>query len=336
MKKMFKILIYIISFITMFMLIICAFHHISNIFEKNKIEIPGDKIEIYKDEYIHSVKIGKGKYTLVFLPGMGTASPYYDYYKLANKVAENNQVIIVEPLGYGYSSNTSKKRNLKNYEYEITKILEYYNISENIILLNHSYSGIMSLYYANKHEEIEGIICLDCTTAYQIEIHVEDGKFNEEVPLTSNIYSVLSPLGLSRFGYSTFWSNLVKRDLLIDIPSEYHKQYKHLLYNKTMNKTIISEINDIPYNQLELLNEQYRKDLPVLTILSKDTIKSMNQNKKEGYFKKDWEEMHNSLISNNEIQVIYTLDGDHYIHHNNVEKIKGYINNMITELDKNN
>lgn len=31
--------------------------------------------------------------------------------------------------------------------------------------------------------------------------------------------------------------------------------------------------------------------------------------------------MHISVISNGDIQKIYILDGDHYIHHNNVKEI---------------
>lgn len=319
-KKIFKILCYILGSIAILLLLTTLWHNIANLIYKNKYEAPGDKIEVYKNEFIHSVKLGEGENTIVLLPGMGTASPYYDFYNLAQELSKTYQVIVMEPLGYGFSDNTDKKRGLKEYEFELSKVLDYYNVNQNIILLGHSYSGISNLYYANRHQEVKGVVCLDCTSAYQIETHTKDGKFIEEVPLTSDIYSLVSPLGLTRLFYSTIMANQLDKEIYIDVPKEYINAYKHLSFNKTFNKTIIHEINDIYYNQLEILNEKYREDLQVVFILSSDTVKEMKQYKAEGAFYKDWEEMHNNVISNNENQKIYILEGDHYIHHNNVEE----------------
>ena len=331
-KTILRILGYILFVLLLLVIIIAIWHHINNNITKKNISVPGDRIEIYDKEYIHAVKMGTGDYTIVILPGMGTASPYYDFYKLATELSKNNQVIVMEPFGYGYSDNTDKDRSLKNYDYELSKVLEYYSINNNIILLGHSYSGISNFNYAKHHEEVKGIICLDCTNAHQIETHVKDGKFKEKVPKQPEIYSIVSPLGISRFVYSTFLAKDVEKTLLVDIPSEYHEAYKYFLYNKTLNKTIINEVNSIYYNQLEILEDKYREDLYVATILSDETIKEMKEYKKEGDFNQDWEEMHILLITNPKIQKMYTLKGDHYIHHNNVKEINEIINNMIDEM----
>ncbi len=336
MKRIFRffgsIIAVIIFLIIVFLIITCAWHQISSIVFKQSLPTPGDKIEIYEKEYIHAAKMGDGKYTIVFLPGMGTASPYYDYYKLAEQVSKDNQVIIVEPLGYGFSSNTDKIRSLDFYEKELEDVLNHYNVKENIILLGHSYSGISNLNYANKHSEVKGLVCLDCTTAYQIETHVDNGEFKEEVPETSLIYQLASPLGLSRFYFNFIASKDVDNNLLSDVREEDKEAYKYFLYNKTLNKTIINEINQIPYNQLELLHEKYNDKLNVLTILSDQTIDEMEQYKNEGDFNQDWQEMHELLISNPNIQKIHVLNGDHYIHHGNVEEITELINNMISSI----
>ena len=332
-KKILKFFGIIVGILIVLVLFICIWHNIINVFENKNVSIPGDRIEIYDNEFIRSKKFGSGEYTIVFLPGMGTASPYYDYYKLALEVSKNHQVIIKEPFGYGFSDDTSRKRNLNNYEYELSRVLEYYNIKEKIILLGHSYSGISNLNYANKHNEVKGIVCLDCTTSYQIETHVKDGKFIEEVPSISKFYSLLSPSGLVRFVYSTFMAKTIKEDLFVEVPDEYIKEYKHLLYNKTMNKTVVNEYNDIYYNQLELFEDKYRDDLYVLTFLSDETIDEMKQYKIDGDFYHDWEEMHQALISNNDIQIIYVLHGNHYIHHGNVEEINNRINEMISNMN---
>lgn len=330
-KKIGKYIGYAFLSILIVLLLICLWHSISNVIEKKKITIPGDKIEIYDEEFIHSVKMGEGKYTIVLLPGMGTASPYYDYYKLANELSKNNQVIIYEPLGYGFSDDTSKERTLDNYEYELSKVLDYYSVKDNIILLGHSYSGISNMNYANKHNEVKGIVCLDCTTAYQIETHVKDGKFIEKVPTTSKIYTLGSPLGLVRFVFTI--DSSIDKELYEDVPEEYIKNYKHLLYNKTLNRTIINEVDSIYYNQLELFENKYDERLYVVSFLSDETIKEMKEYKKDGDFYHDWEEMHNLLISNKDKQKIYVLKGNHYIHHGNVDEINNKINEMINGLE---
>ena len=329
--KFLKFIFNTIQLIIFLFIVIFAWHKIENYFTEKTLYMPGEKIKIYDNEYIHSVKMGSGDYTIVFLPGLGTASPYYDFYKLATEVSKNNQVIIMEPFGYGFSDNTLKKRSLDNYEYELSKVLEHYNVDNNIILLGHSYSGLSNLNYSIKHDEVKGLVCLDCTTAYQIETHVKDGKFTEEVPKTSKYYYLLSPSGLTRF-IGTFIESKTIDELLIDVPVEFQKNYRYFFYNKTMNKTIINETNDIMYNQLDLFEKKYRDDLHVLTILSDETIESMKKDKEDGYFNHDWEEMHNLLISNPEIQKIYVLSGNHYIHHGSAEEISYKINNMIDEV----
>ncbi len=332
-KKVFKTIGVILIIILIFLVFSFIYHKICNKIESKKIECPTDKIEVYNNEYISAIKMGEGKYTVVFLPGMGTSSPYYDYYNLASLVKKYASVLIVEPLGYGFSDDTDKERNLNNYEYELNKVLDYYNIKENIILLGHSYSGIQNLNYANKHSEVKALICLDCTTAYQIESHVKNNEFTSTPPVYSKSLTLFSKLGITRLFYSTVMKSSVQKDLLKDVKEEYWDSYKHLLYNKTMNKTIVNELNSIPYNQLELLYQKYNENLYTLTFLSDESTKEMKEYKEEGDFLKDWEEMHNALISNSNIQHIYTLKGSHYIHHNNTEEISNKIYQMINELN---
>ncbi len=331
--KVLKVIKVLLIIIISFFLLIFIWHHTCNLFEKKNIKVPGDLIKVYDKEYIHTKKLGKGKYTFVLLPGMGQASPYYDYYNLANELAKNNQVLILEPLGYGFSSNTSKKRNLKNYDYEISKVLNHYKIIENIILVAHSYSGPITLYYANKYQEkVKGLICLDCTSSYQIETHQKDGKFVSKVPKQDNKLTWLANLGILRLTY-TFMSKEVNKELLTDIPNKYKSNYKYLLYNKSLNKTIINETDYFPYIELKMLNKKYNKNLYVRTFLSTETISIMKDYKEEGDFNYDWEEMHELLISNPDIQKIEILKGNHYIHHNNVNKIVKEINKMLEDIE---
>lgn len=77
-KKVFKTIGVILIIILIFLVFSFIYHKIYNKIESKKIECPTDKIEVYNNEYISAIKMGEGKYTVVFLPGMGTSSPYYD------------------------------------------------------------------------------------------------------------------------------------------------------------------------------------------------------------------------------------------------------------------
>ena len=91
---MFSYIKYLLASLLIILLLICLWHNLSNKFEEKNIVIPGDKIKIYNNEYIHSKKIGSGKYTIVLLPGMGTASPYYDFYKPPKSYLSQNIKIL--------------------------------------------------------------------------------------------------------------------------------------------------------------------------------------------------------------------------------------------------
>ena len=56
----------------------------------------------------------------------------------------------------------------------------------------------------------------------------------------------------------------------------------------------------------------------------------MKEYKQNGDFNQDWEEMHQLLISNNDIKKIYIF---HYIYHGNEEIINNKISEMISEIN---
>ncbi len=330
-KVILKGLLWVIGLILVFFLLMFIYHKISNkIYEDKYYKVPGDLIEVYDNEFMHAKLIGSGEYTIVMLSGMGTPSPYYDFYNLIESLSKNNKVLIIEQLGYGYSSETEKNRTLENYTNEIDKVLNHFNITDNIVMLSHSYMGPITLNYSNNHDSVKGYVCLDCSSAYQVEKNVLD---NEEFPKYPKYYSLMSPSGLTRLIGLIGGEELLNELYLSDIREEHKKDYEYFIYNRTLNKTIIKEMEDFPKIEKEMLNKKYKDNLYVITYLASDTIASMDEYYKEGDFLYSWNEMHEKLISNDEIQKIYVLNGDHYIHHGNTEVITNGINNMINTIE---
>lgn len=102
--------------------------------------------------YIQKVK---GKIRLVLLSGLGTTAPALDFEPLVNELSKNNNVVVVEPFGYGWSDVTSKRCTVENIVSEMREALQKSDIKGPYILIPHSVSGVYSIYYANKYP-IEG------------------------------------------------------------------------------------------------------------------------------------------------------------------------------------
>ena len=115
-------------------------------------ELDGSLVE-YSD-------IGKGKYTFVFESGIGMGASYWDpFLPLASEL--NSRVIIYSRAGNG---STEKAENLTlemSFE-RLDKLLQYLNVTKNIILVGHSFGGLHARQYAYKSpQKVAGIVLLD-------------------------------------------------------------------------------------------------------------------------------------------------------------------------------
>ena len=324
-KKILMTFMFIVLILVSFFSAIFLIHLANNKMYESKYKVPGDLIEVYDKEFIHAYSMGSGENTILLLSGMGVPSPYYDYYNLATSLSKKNRVIIMEYYGYGYSSDTMKDRTIDNYKKEINAVLDYYEVKDNIILAAHSFSGPIVMNYANENDSVKGLVCLDCSSAYQAEVYVEK---NTEFPDYPDSYALISKSGLVRFlGFIA--PGVINGFYLEDVPKDMINDYKYFIYNRLYNKTVIHEMEAFPRIETEMLNVKYRDDLKVVTILASETIDSMKEYVKDGTFKYDFKTMHEKAISNSEIQKIYEIEANHFVYHNNVKEITNWINNMI-------
>ena len=66
---------------------------------------------------------GDGEQTLIILPAFGVSSPVIQYKALADSLSVGHNVVIAEPLGYGYSLSTKDERTSKNIVKELREAL---------------------------------------------------------------------------------------------------------------------------------------------------------------------------------------------------------------------
>lgn len=297
-----KVLLWILGIIVGLVIISAVTHNILKSIEKNKYKI-GQTINVDGKD-MQAYVTGSGEKTIVLLSGLGTASPITDFMPLAERLSADYKVVILEYYGYGFSDTTKEERTNENIVNEIRSALKELEISGPYILMPHSISGVYAMYYAiNYPNEVEAIIGIDESIPNQT-------KINKNI----NISPYLMLLNISG----------IVRDVTYLLPSADDGMNKNNYYSaeqvklKKMatawnkaNVSVINEFNMVNANTKELYDVKYPNDLPVLSFLSKDSVDANNE----------WLPLHEEVISNAAIQKMEILNGEHYLHWTNANKI---------------
>lgn len=134
MKKIMNCLRNILLIIVTVLIICISIHQILTFVEKKRNTTIGQYVTVNKHQM--SLKIlGNGDHTIVLLPGLGTTAPILDFMPLAEDLAKENRVVIVEPFGYGWSDITSDERTLENEVDEIRTALHSAELNGPFIIL---------------------------------------------------------------------------------------------------------------------------------------------------------------------------------------------------------
>lgn len=318
-----KILGFILKFIKWLaigivsVLILCvASHYALTAYEKNSnppigkmIDVDGGKMHVYTR--------GNSPNTIVLMPGLATPSPIYDYMPLVKALENDYTVCVVEPLGYGWSSQTNTPRTNEAIVEQTRSALKQANLKPPYILVPHSVSGLYALHYANTYpEEIKAVVGLDITYPASIEFMPKP----DSQPI--NLFGLANAAGILRIAV---W--LDPTLLEYEYP-EYTARDKQVLamFNAWNygNKTVENETSEIFANCTKLLNKKFPETIPVRMILSSENIES-GKNESPAF---DWVLEHEKLIEGNKNAQTITVDGSHYIYYGNTAKVVGIINEV--------
>ncbi len=195
-----KILKYILIAIPLLVIAGIAFVVLSSYFEhrelveqeKEKYPAPGTLVDVNDDgNHLHVHSLGEGDQTLVFMAGLGTSSPVYDFKALYDLLTDDYRIAVVERAGYGWSDITASPRDIDTVLEETRSALQLAGESPPYVLFPHSMAGLEAIYWANLYpEEIITIIGLDpLVPQYQEQA---------EEPELPRIVSLLANSGLMR------------------------------------------------------------------------------------------------------------------------------------------
>jgi len=293
-----------------------------------ELDAPGDMIEIRPGESIHAVSLGEGKYTVVMFSGLGTPCPYADFHELAEKLSAFCRVIIPELPGYGFSSLTDAPRTFENYDREITTVLDYYGVKENVILMPHSYSGLFTFDYAKRHRDVVcGLLNEDASVWPQLKLWAQPRSIPESVK------SKLQDIGARYYG--TIFMNKLIDKFFPDKGDPYTHMVHEMAYVRIGNKTVGAESDALKVMSEMLWGQKYDEDLPVLNMIasSEESAKVDERFLKEAGM--TWPQMHEVLVSNEAIQKMVKINGaEHYIHHGHTDDIVKLAGWFIEDLER--
>ena len=132
--------------------------------------------------------------TLVLMPGLNVQNLALLFEPLAEKI--DARIILINRPGYAFSEETGRDASLEYIVEYHRKVLAALGITEPVVLMPHSISGIYAMYWAEKYpDEVDGIIALDVGSP---ELYLDEDYQNSSW-LQDHFLNLATKLGLHRF-----------------------------------------------------------------------------------------------------------------------------------------
>lgn len=296
-------------------------------FEKKKIEnVYGRAISVAGKKMVVEISGEEnGGIPIVLLPGWGCSSPVLEFKPLYDNLSKEHRVITIEPLGYGLSDGTSAERSIENIVDELHECMQVMG-EKQYYLMGHSISGIYSLYWSNKYpNEVVGIIGIDPSVPGMTE--KENNPFPISITSVNKIdaylQKVVNDFGIARLKSINNPEKVVYADHTYSYSDEEMELFRKLSIDCSYNNTVMNELNCMEKNLKIVDKMKFSKDLPVLEFVSKENCDMMPQ----------WEKLHKDVIEKEGIGKILVLDGSHYLHFEQLDKIVNEVNTWMKNID---
>jgi pimeloyl-ACP methyl ester carboxylesterase len=234
--------------------------------------------------------------TMVLLSGLGTAAPALDFAPLIRQLGAYN-VIVVEGFGYGYSDLSARPRTVQNITAELHDVLSKLGVQTPYILVGHSIAGFYTLSYAHRYpQDVSAVVGIDPTVPA-----AKAGSGGMGLPFHA-VGTVLRTTGLVRAAF-TVSPGLAEPEGSAYTADERARIRAMAIWNFG-NAAVADETNRTGSNAKALQGVTYPDGLPVLDILSTDSVATLPH----------WVESHENQLRNVRHHEVVVLDGGHYLH----------------------
>ena len=201
----------------------------------------------------------------------------------------------------------------------------------------HSLSNIYAMKMVYKYpESVKGVISLDGLYPAQYNENYYYDEYLDELH-NVELTSILELSGFARI------LSYVQPDLFYinKMASEgvWGQDEVAVLRNRIatsyLTSTMIDEMQRVRDNSLEIVEYKHPEGLPVLQILSSETVEKYSKNKEKDLIKKDLKELAVDVVTNSELQTTVVLKGTHDLQYNSYNEVgklvKEFIDSGITD-----
>jgi pimeloyl-ACP methyl ester carboxylesterase len=252
--------------------------------------------------------------TMVLLGGLGTAAPALDFAPLIRRLGAYD-VIVVEGFGYGYSDLSARPRTVQNITAELHDVLAKLGAAKPYILVGHSIAGFYTLDYAHRYpQEVSAVIGIDPTVPAP-----ESGAAGAHGLPLHFVGAALNTVGVVRAAV-TLAPSLAEPTGSAYTAGE-RAQIRAMTIWSYGNAAVADETNRTGSNAKALQGVTYPDSLPVLDLLSSDSVATLPH----------WVESHENQLRNVRHHEVVVLDGGHYLHWTQSEAMAERITAFLAE-----
>lgn len=275
---------------------------------------------------------GSGEKTILIMPGFGVGNPEVYYKPIVSMLDDKYRVVVVDYLGYGFSSENKKDRKSENIINEVRQALINAEIFGPYILMPHSMSNIYATYYANTHpNEVKGIIGIDGIAPNLLKEQAYVDEITETVLNTRLCYAaekfavirILKAFDPGKLDIDKYDDKMY----FTDEDRDFIDQYFCVNYLTT---TMLIEAGEIQNNIKALEGTVYNEQLPVLQMIATETESESQKLKEDGSVEKTKKELMIESFGNNQIHMIIDVNGGHMLNFDNPTAVAA---NAISFID---
>jgi len=262
------------------------------------IKVNGNNIECLIRET--SETENERKNTIIILPGMMNTIYEWDY--IGEKISENNYVISIHREGLGNSGLINKNVSTQNSAQDLKTLLNEFGVKENIILVGHSYGGLIIQHflklYGNEFN-IKGSVLVDPASINRYrfnEIHIPTFNAENDDNDLKKTWERFSGLKIDELEQEV---NYKLEEWASEFTEEEQSEIKGFYSKPKFYKVLLSEINtwDERLFAIEDMKEEF--DIP-LKVFIRDKEHCINKHIKLGIPQEEaqvFEELWHELVT---------------------------------------
>lgn len=259
----------------------------------------------------HVLTYGTSGRQAVLIHGFGTQSPVSDFGALAQELAVDGRVAVIENLGYGWSGEASQKRSLEQVIDDWRSVLKEAGLPGPYWLVPHSLGHLGVLLWTSLHpDEVAGVVSLDGTVPEQSSSFQADAF--------GPIPGILRGLGWVRIALS------MNPSLLGPLRPDYHKSARDVARRVTMwrlgNSSQWMEYQGIIDQERATTGLVFPPSIPVRMVLSSEMVARAPE-----MVGLDWKAVHLRQIEGHPNAQLMVFEGGHFIHWNHAQEIGGIL-----------